>query len=275
MVGNAYANLTSEFHIYGKLDEARDAWSELTEWAEAYGLDRMLRGAQVDGAGWLYLDGRWDEAVASCDELIAAIDAGSRHYADAIVLGLRAWIRLARGDAASADSDSARAAEAARAADAQAQAAAFAIRPAVALSLGQREEAERVASELVAVGPVLVSAACCPFPTFVAGAWVFKDLGREHEFAEAVLARNPIDTPWVDAARSILEGEFVRAAEIVDGIGHRAGAAYARLRAAEALDGAGRALEAAEQRARAEEFCREVGAVGWLDEGEEARSASR
>src|SRR5919198_2072716 len=73
-----------------------------------------------------------------------------------------------------------------------------------------------------AIGPVVVSALCTSFPTFAAAAWVFRDLGRESEFANAVLDPNPIDTSWVDAARAIIDGELVRAAEIIDRIGHTA-----------------------------------------------------
>ena len=51
------------------------------------------------------LDGRWDEALPSADQLIAAAEAGDRlHRRDG--LSLRAWIRLARGDDAGADRDS-------------------------------------------------------------------------------------------------------------------------------------------------------------------------
>src|SRR4051812_6651222 len=63
MVGNAYANLTSEFHFYGELDQARESWRQLKEWSERYGLARFVRIARADLAAWAYLDGRWDEAI--------------------------------------------------------------------------------------------------------------------------------------------------------------------------------------------------------------------
>jgi class 3 adenylate cyclase len=276
MVCNAYANLTSEFHIFGRLDDARRAWEEFVDASERYDLERFLRTTRAEAAGWAYLEGRWDEAVAVADELIAAAEAGSRHFTDAPTLSLRAWIRLARGDTAGADRDSEQAAELARASDAQAQAAALTVRAAVALALGKRSEAEAIATELMAIGPPLVSACCSPFSTFAAVAWVFRDLGREAEFTKSVLEPNPVDTPWVDAAHAITEGDLVRAADIVDGIGHRAAAAYARLRAADALAAAGRAAEAAAQRARADAFLREAGATSWLDaEAETYRVSSQ
>jgi class 3 adenylate cyclase len=274
MVCNAYANLTSEFHFLGRLDDAKRVWHDFVATSERYGLERFARTSRAETAGWAYLEGRWDEAVALADELIAAAEAGDPHFTDAPTLSLRAWIRLARGDIAGADRDSEHAAELARASDAQAQAAAYAVRPAVALALGKRSEAEAVAAELEAIGPVLVSASCSPFANVAAAAWVFRDLGREAEFTKSVLEPNPIDTPWADAARAITEGEFVRAADVIDGIGHRAAAAYARLRAADALAAAGRTAEAAAQRACADAFFREAGAAAWLDAEAEARSAS-
>jgi hypothetical protein len=134
--------------------------------------------------------------------------------------------------------------EVAREADAQGQAAAFSIRPVLALTLGRREEADAVGSELLALGPVVVSALCTSFPTLSASAWAFRDLGREREYDEAILEPNTVDSPWVDAAQAIVDGDFLRAVAVVDGIGHAAAAAYTRLRAAQELPDEAAALVA-------------------------------
>jgi hypothetical protein len=96
-----------------------------------------------------------------------------------------------------------------------------------------------------------------------------------------VLDVTPIDGPWKDASHAIGKGALVRAAEIIDGMGYAAGAAYARHRAAEALAAAGRAAEAAAQREQAEAFYRPVRATRFLceleapgDASEEGRRAS-
>src|SRR5207244_3535179 len=112
------------------------------------------------------------------------------------------------------------------------------------------------------------------FPTLVDVAWVFRDLDREREFREAVLDADPIKSPWNDAARAICGGDFGRAADIIEGIGHTAAAAYARLRAAEAFAAAGQEVEAAAQRVQAESFYREVGAAGFLRGADANRAAS-
>jgi class 3 adenylate cyclase len=274
MVAIGLNNLTSGFHVFGRLADARRGWSRELELTERYGLAQTLRFARAEAACWAYLDGRWDEAIAVADELIAAADGGNRHYSDAAVLSLRAWIRLARGDAAGADRDSERAAELARASDSQARSAAFCIRAAVALAGGGRDEADELATELVAIGPVLVAALCTPFPTLVDVAWVFRDLGRENEFSEAVLGARPVESPWIDAARAICDGDLVRAADIIDDMGHTAAAAHARLRAAEAFADAGLEVGAATQRAQAESFYRKVGAAGFIRNGDGSASAS-
>jgi hypothetical protein len=115
---------------------------------------------------------------------------------------------------------------------------------------------------------------CSPFLTLADVAWLFQDLGRAPEFIEGVLDPDPIKSPWNDAARAVCDGEPVRAADIVDRIGHTASAAYARLRAAEALAAAGEDAEAAVQRAQAEAFYRTVGAIGFIGNGEPLDTAS-
>lgn len=273
MVVLGYTNLASELVFLGLLADARRAWRHFRELGERYGFARMQRTARADEACWAFVDGRWDDALSIADELIGAADAGDRHWTDPAVLSLRASIRLARGDVAGADADSGRAAELARGSDAQAQSQAFCVRAAVALDAARRDEAGGLASELAAIGPVLLPALCSGFPTLAEVAWVFRDLGREDELT-AVLDATPIDSPWKDAARAIAEGDLVHAAEIIDEMGHTASAAYARLRAAEALAAEGRRPEPDAQLAQAQSFYRKVGAAAYLRRGEELLSAS-
>jgi tetratricopeptide (TPR) repeat protein len=272
MVVIGYNNLTSGMHVFGRLAEARRAWRLGLELCQRYGIAQTLRFARAEAASWAYLDGRWEEAIVVADELIAAADGGDRHYSDPAVLSQRAWIRLARGDAAGALRDSDRAADLARASDTQAQSTAFCIRAAVALAGGSRDKADELASQLATIGPVLMGALCTPFPTLADVAWVFRDLGRKSEFCDAVLDARPIGSPWVDAARAIVGDDLIPAADIIDGIGHTAGAAYARLRAAEALAAAGHEAEAAAQREQANAFYAKVGAAWGSRDTERATS---
>ena len=87
---------------------------------------------------------------------------GANNYDDPAILGLRAAIKLERGDVAGADEDSRRAAELARSSDAQAHASAYTHRATVMLATGRRDEADALASEIAALGPVLLPALCSP-----------------------------------------------------------------------------------------------------------------
>ena len=275
MVTVGYDNLSSGFNCFGRLADGRRALRQVVEHGERYGLARVLRGGRQQAAGWDYVDGRWNEAIAVADELVAAADAGDRHFTDASILSLRAWIRLGRGDPVGADRDSERAVELARASDIQAQSCAYTIRAAVVLAARKRSEAEALASELATQGAGIVGALNTAFPTLADVAWVFRDLGREEEFAAAVLDAEPIDGPWKDASRAIVEGDLVQAAETIDGMGHPAGAAYARLRAAEALATARLEAESAAQRGAAEAFYGKVGATRFLRDLEAIGAASQ
>ena len=266
MVVNGYVNFHSELHFFARLAEARRAWGQAIELGQRYGVARHLRALRADGAGWAYLDGRWNEAIAVADELITAADSGDSHFTDAFVRSLRGWIALARGDVAAADRDTKRAVELARASDLQAQSQAYCIGGGVAFATGRREEADELASDLAALGPPMVAALCSPFPSLTDVAWIFRDLGRAGELIEVVLDPDPIKSPWNDAARAICDGELARAVDIIEGIGHTAGSAYARLRAAEALAAAGEDVQAAAYQTKAESFYRQAGATRFLRE---------
>jgi class 3 adenylate cyclase/tetratricopeptide (TPR) repeat protein len=274
IAGIGYENLACGLFCFGRLADARAVWDHELEQSKRYSLARLMRfGRNTEGLV-AYLDGRWDDAVAVTDELIALTEGGKPFYSDPQVLSLRAWIRFARGDHAGADRDSERAVALARVSDLQAQSAAYCVRAAVVLAAGRPDEAGELASELATFESGIVAALNSPFPTLVDVAWLFRDLGRESEFSDAVLDSSRIRSPWNDAARAISDGDLARAADILETIGHTAAAAYARLRAAEAFATAGRQAEAAAQRAEAESFYRKAGAAGFMSRFEVPGSAS-
>src|SRR5205823_1286560 len=65
MVVIGYGNLSSELQFFGRLIDARRAWHHHLELSGRYGLARHVLNARADAADWAYLDGRWDEALAS------------------------------------------------------------------------------------------------------------------------------------------------------------------------------------------------------------------
>jgi hypothetical protein len=104
-------------------------------------------------------------------------------------------------------------------------------------------------------------------------AWAALMLGREAEVL-ALLDREPIDSPWIRAARAVAEGDFRRAADIFEGIDAGTPEAFFRLRSAEQLVGDGRRAEADEQLHRALAFYRSVGATRYIREGEALLAAT-
>jgi class 3 adenylate cyclase/tetratricopeptide (TPR) repeat protein len=272
--GIGHENLACGLWCAGRLADSRRVWNHELEQAERYGLARLVRFGRSTAVELAYLDGLWDDATALADELIAMAEDGEPHYSDPQVLSHRAWIRFARGDAAGADRDSERAVALARSSDLQAQLSAYCIRAAVAHAGGKHVEANELASEIASFGVGMVAALNSPIPTLADVAWLFRDLERESEFSNVVVDTNPIKGPWNDAARAIGDGDLARAADIIETIGHPAGAAYARLRATEAFTTAGRLGEAAAQRAEAESFYRKAGAAGFVRRLEVPGSAS-
>jgi hypothetical protein len=86
--------------------------------------------------------------------------------------------------------------------------------------------------------------------------WLALDLGSGDRFLEALADAPP--SRWVDAAGAVVGGEPVRAAEILDRIGAKPEAAYARLRSGEPAE-----VE------HALAFYRAVGAARYVHEAEE------
>jgi class 3 adenylate cyclase/tetratricopeptide (TPR) repeat protein len=252
-----YINLSSELHFFGQLADARSAWQRAGELAERYGLVRMMRSVQAESVAWAFIDGRWDEALAITDALLARAADGPA-YTDPLILTTRASIALARGDLEAARRACDRAVELAWRSDAQARAQAFSVGAAVALAAGRADEANALASALIELGTVLVPALCGPAPTLADVAWIMRDLDRAGDL-RAILDATPIASPWVDAARAILDGELAHAADVITGIGNAAGAAHASLRAAAQLAAGGGDAAAAYRRV-AESFYEATGA---------------
>jgi hypothetical protein len=91
--------------------------------------------------------------------------------------------------------------------------------------------------------------------------WLALDLGSADRFLEALADAPP--SLWVDASGAIARVEPVRAAEILDRIGAKPEAAYARLRSGEPAE-----LE------RAVAFYRSVGAARYIHECEQLLAAT-
>jgi tetratricopeptide (TPR) repeat protein len=273
-VVRGHNNIATMHVLLGNLDESRDAIMESVRVAERYGLYGFLRfAAGGPTLGDQYNRGHWDEVLAGADAYLAAEKGGSPDYQTSSAYVYRGLIRLGRGDAEGAQSDAQRAVESARPAqDPQILMPAVSMAAFVRQSCGDESGAAELLDEAFAV---LSDLRQLGFATVWAHAlaWVARKLGRGDEFLE-IVRDEPLDSPWVRAARATAVGDFTTAADIVEAIGAAPQEALFRLWAAEQSVDEGRRAEADEQLRRALAFDRSVGATRYVREGEALLAAS-
>jgi hypothetical protein len=212
--------------------------------------------------------GHWDEFLRDAGEFIAACEAGSPHYAESYVRECRANVLVARDDAETAAAEAARALELARQSnEPQTVQPALGVQIRVDLARGRVAEARRAARELIA----LLAESKTSFGVMTLALHA-DELGVAHELP-TVIARLP-ERAWTKAASAIVEGDFVRAADIAGEHSWIVDEAELRLRAAEALVGDGKRADADVQLAKALAFFRSVGATRFVREGEALLAAT-
>jgi len=202
-----------------------------------------------------WLAGKWDEALALVDEEVGR----DQHYLQHMAYGIRAVIRLARGDAegALADADTGlRQARAVR--DPQALRPALVISAEVAYRTGDSAASSRLLDELGAV------------PEREEGSWIVRAALLGHDLGRELVV--PVDEAvrfvWRDAAVAIVGGDLERAADLLEPTGARTLEAAVRLRAAAKEVREGGRPTAESQLGRALAFYREVGASAYVREAE-------
>jgi tetratricopeptide (TPR) repeat protein len=259
--------------MLGRLPQATEAFAETRRLAEHFGLTGFLRF--LDGGptvAYHFNLGRWDEAIEAADGFLASLGSGS-HYQESSVHVYRALILIGRGDPVRAQSDANRAVEfARRVQDPQILETSLTMAAVVFLSAGDEARAsqifDEVLTELRGSRQLGFTAVVCHYL-----AWVAWTLDRGDELLD-VLKREPLQTPWLEAARAAAVGDFGRTADILGEIGTPSREAFFRLRRAEQLVAEGRRAEADEQLHRALTFYRSVGATRYIREGEALLAAT-
>jgi class 3 adenylate cyclase/tetratricopeptide (TPR) repeat protein len=264
-------NLGEMYLLLGNAEKSQAGILEAHRLAAHFGhraIERWSGSGPVLGIA--FQSGRWDEALQRADRSLADPEV---HYQSATARGLRALIRIARGDLEGAESDAERALELARPAqEPQLVLTVSGMAAVTFVSVGNEERAAETLAEALAevhqLGQIGFAA------TWAHGlAWVAWMLGRPEEVLEAI-RDDPSKTPWLDAARAVAAGEFTRAAHIFAEIGTPTFEAFYRLRAAEQLVAEGRRAEADEQLRPALAFYRGVEATRYVGEGEALLAAS-
>jgi tetratricopeptide (TPR) repeat protein len=257
-----YNNLGNIKLILGRFEEGVADIVEAHRLAEHYGHEAAARWAS---GGPMLEDpmhrGRWDELLEVTDAFLA--DAGDTpHYQDAIVYLFRATVSLGRGDAVNAEQDAEQGLRSARPAmDPQILGTALATAAFIFSSVGNERRATETLDEVLALLQDVQGLGWVVASThFVA--WVARRLGRGDEFLEVVRGE-PLESPWLRAARAVAVGDFVPAADILRDAGSLTFEAFYRLQAG--TDPDVRAALA---------FYRSVGATRYVREGEALLAAS-
>jgi AAA ATPase domain len=231
--------------------------------AERFASNHWRRTIELQRVAERYWTGRWEEAVAAVDRLLAGAE---RHYLEWECRLWRGRIRLARGrlDDARQDAEAALAL-ATEAGDQQALDPTRAFRARVLLVAGERAAAGAAAELLAGLcGRVLAPEVGVDLGVVLA------ELGKPASRLDAL----PLPpSPWLEAARAIVAGDPRHAAGVYARIGSRPDEAAARLAAARSLAAAGHADEAAAELAAARAFLASVGATGLLAEAAEVQGA--
>jgi tetratricopeptide (TPR) repeat protein len=264
-------NLGFAYMRIGDIERAERLLQEALEAADTFGetsLGAFVRGGNVLG---LHLRaGRWDVALATCDDVLEGSSGGETRYQEAAALRVRALIRAARGDLRGALEDTSRGvAIARRALDPQAVCPSLLVRALVLLDAGRRAEAGRAVEELL---EIVGGSGWMPSWELPSLAEVLWELGEADEL-RGLIADAP-ETAWAKPARLLAESDFAAAADAYARLGAPLFEAGLRLRAAESLAAEGRRAEAEEQLERALAFYRSVGATAYAARAESLLAAS-
>jgi class 3 adenylate cyclase/tetratricopeptide (TPR) repeat protein len=260
----AYYNLAG-VHVYlGDLEAAFGLQDAARREVERFGDARIAHFLEGERVNELYWRGRWDDALAKADMLIAESEQGEPHYTETHARFVRGHIRLARGRDDGALADATRALEAGRrAGDFQLVAPALGFRARVLLAGGAAGEAGELVDELLErLEPSRILPAALAWTDL---SCVLVSLGRGPELT-GWARQTPLRTRWLAAALAFVAGDFVGAADLYAEIGSRPDEAYARLLAGLAGD--------RDQLSEALDFFRAVDAVRYTARAEAALASA-
>jgi class 3 adenylate cyclase/tetratricopeptide (TPR) repeat protein len=253
-------NLLSTYSSWGHLAEMRVL---LDEWEETF--DRI--GGAAYSRVWYVMTraelsfhaGQWDAALDGVAQYFAMLAPGRPHYLEPTANGIRALVALSDdrvSEALQLAEGTTRFAQ--DSGDPQVVAPSLCLYAVCLLADGQRESARAHFDTLLNFGVVLTDKLdfmVCDF------AWLAVDLGAARD-ARAAMDDGKFPR-WRAVGTAILDGDALRAADLLDNIGLVPSAAYARLRAG------GQHVH------QALEFYRSVGATRYIRACEEAITADK
>jgi tetratricopeptide (TPR) repeat protein len=260
---SCYGNLADVRRDLGALEESAKLHAAGERAAVRFGIPVQVRRFRAEQAIDLYYSGQWDEALSHLEEYLEVVETGSPHRGVGEARLNRARIRLARGDTEGAWEDARAALEFAREIGEP-----WNLFPALALHARAAAESapeqvdrsvEEFLASLTTSQPFWGAAS---LPDLLAAA----DPAHQAELRPRLDAASP-PTRWYDAARAMIDGDFVAAANIYAEMGSQPDEAVARLEAAKRSSSSGDGHGGGEL-ARALAFFRGVGARAYVREAE-------
>jgi tetratricopeptide (TPR) repeat protein len=229
VAARAYLNLASFTITLGDLERGRRLHQEGLGLARRFGTFN-LRWLQSECVTDDYVSGQWDEAVAAARRLLDEA-AGEQHYLDVSLYWVLGVVAAARADRVSALAHAREMLALAREiGDPQAFWPCLGAHGRIALECDEHAAAEASVDELVArLGEATSMEGDI---TLLDGYIAAHLLGRGRDLAP-MLDKASVRTPWIEAGRAMLNGEFTGAADVLTDRGAVTYAAYARLLAAE------------------------------------------
>jgi class 3 adenylate cyclase/tetratricopeptide (TPR) repeat protein len=256
----AWNNLMNCLWKFGRLEEGAECHRACIELSTRYGYTASLRWAEAEAVIDRRLRGYFREVIELADRILEQPDAAARYMVVAS-LSNRAIAHAVLGSATQAVADTERTLERAREmGDGQLLGPALSDRALVLFLTNRGDEALASAAELLADRRLLA------YESYYGSLpLVLLELGQGERYREAVLEAGR-NTLWTEAGLAIVGGEPIRGSELLDRIGARFEAAWARLLAAERGDPS--------QLERARAYFAEEGATPFLRRCEALLSAS-
>jgi class 3 adenylate cyclase/tetratricopeptide (TPR) repeat protein len=264
-------NLASCLYGEGRLSRCIELEQRSLAVGQRFGLESLVMFVRANILGTLIRLGRWDEASARADAVLAdkppeGVEANARIF--------RAWLRVARDELEGALEDSAFGMEVAgRTDEPQMAVPAYSTRAYVLDAAGERDEARSLVlraferlEPLRAAGNVAP-----PMPAEILDSRA-RVIGRELTLQS--LAGWKFESTWVTAGRALVDRRFDDAIRLYEEIGSSADLALVHLRAAEAYVEQGARAEADVHVGAALSFYRSVGASRFVRQASSLLAAS-
>ena len=268
LVANVLNNLAVLAVWHGEFLRARDLYREGISVAERFGERDMVRFTRANLLFDMFVLGEWDEALEGANAFIAEC-AVSPHYGEGMVRGVRASIRLARGEVAEALEDRRLALETARAIqDPQRLLPTLAETVTTFALLGRDDEARALAHEAMELARENVDMAVTLNQLVPTTDW----LGIRAELREIV--EQAPGGPWKDLTLTGLDGDLVEVAQVFAGFHAPTLEAQVRLLAGERMLETDDPAVGIAQLERALAFYRSVGATFFVDRAERLLAAA-